>query len=180
MVVLHRKEVIKPMKARLIKSSSGEYLLLCSDGTIAEADTSILTKFLRNVKYIDEISGTHGRWDTIAPDMFAFDGETFAYINSNYHIIVLNFLPFEELFEIASSSSLDDFISVSEYAQLVGKSIEQVKVHLRNGRIPNARKIGRDWIISKDSVAFYPTDNRITSGKHIGQHQKYYKTKASK
>ena len=162
------------MKARLIKSNSGEYLLLCPDGTIAVADTVVLTKFLRNAKYIDAVTGTYGRWDTVAPDMFAYAGETAAYINANYHIIVLSFLPFEVLFEIDSDNTVYDFISVAEYSQLVGKSIEQVKVHLRNGRIPNARKIGRDWIIHKDSVAFYPSDSRITSGKHIGQHQKYY------
>lgn len=168
------------MKARLIKNSSDEYLLLCSDGTIAEADTATLTKFLRNVKYIDNVTGTLGRWDDFAPDMFAFDGETFAYINHNYDIIIHNFLPFERLFEIDTHNTIEDFISVSEYAQLVGKSIEQVKVHLRNGRIPNARKIGRDWIIMKESVAFYPTDKRISSGNHIGLHQKYYRPKSSK
>lgn len=162
------------MKARLIKNNSDAYLLLCSDGTIATADTATLTKFLRNSKYIDEVSGTEGRWDKIAPDMFAYDGETLAYINENYHIIILSFLPFELLFESNTDNSVYDFISVPEYAESVGKSIEQVKVHLRNGRIPNARKIGRDWIIHKDSVAYYPSDNRITSGKHIGKHQKYY------
>ena len=162
------------MKARLIKSSTGEYLVLCSDGTIASADTAVLTKFLRNAQYIGTVTGTRGRWDTVAPDMFAYEGETVAYINANYHIIILSFLPFEVLFEIDSDNTVYDFISVAEYAEMVGKSIEQVKVHLRNGRIPNARKIGRDWIIHKDSVAFYPADSRITSGKHIGQHQKYY------
>ena len=163
------------MKARLIKSNTGEFLLLCSDGTIAIADIVLLTKFLRNSNYIDSVTGTYGRWDTVAPDMFAYAGETVAYINANYHVIILNFLPFEVLFEIDSDNTVYDFISVSEYAEMVGKSIEQVKVHLRNGRIPNARKIGRDWIIHKDSVAFYPADNRITSGKHIGTHQKYYR-----
>lgn len=165
------------MKARLIKDNAGAYLLLCSDGSIAEADTVVLMGFLRNVKYIDEVTGNLGRWDAVAPDMFAYAGETFAYINDDYTIIIQNFLPFESLFEIESDSGIYDFISVADYAQLVGKSIEQVKVHLRNDRIPNARKIGRDWIIHKDSVAFYPTDNRITSGKHIGHHQKYYKSK---
>ncbi len=166
------------MKARLIKNNSGVYLLLCSDGTITNADTATLTKFLRNAKYIEEISGSLGRWDAIAPDMFAYEGETLAYINGNYHIVILNFLPFEILFEIESKDTIYDFISVSEYAASVGKSIEQVKVHLRNGRIPNARKIGRDWVIHKDSVAFYPVDNRITSGHHIGKHQRYYTPKS--
>lgn len=165
------------MKARLIKDNLGEYLLLCSDGSIARADAVILMGFLRNVKYIEEVTGDAGRWDILAPDMFAYAGETFAYINDDYTIIIQNFLPFESLFEIESDSTIYDFISVADYAQMVGKSIEQVKVHLRNDRIPNARKIGRDWIIHKDSVAFYPTDNRITSGKHIGHHKRYYKAK---
>lgn len=166
------------MKARLIKDNSGAYLLLCADGTIQKADTATLTKFLRNSKYIDEVSGSLGRWSDVAPDMFAYEGETLAYINGNYHIIILNFLPFETLFEVESKDTIYDYISVSEYAESVGKSIEQVKVHLRNGRIPNARKIGRDWVIHKDSVAFYPADNRITSGNHIGKHQRYYRPRA--
>lgn len=163
------------MKARLIREESGAYSLLCSDGTIVDADTAVLKSFLRNVRYIDNISGGNRRWDEVAPDMFAFEGETYAYINDNYTIVINNFLPFEALFNIETESSIFDLMSVAEYSQKVGKSIEQVKVHLRNGRIPNARKIGRDWIIHKDSVAFYPTDNRITTGKHIGLHQKYYK-----
>lgn len=164
------------MKARLIKNNSGAYLLLCSDGTIANADTATLTKFLRNAKYIEQITGDNGRWDVIAPDMFAYEGETIAYINKNHHVIILNFIPFEILFENDdTNNSVYDFISVPEYAEFVGKSIEQVKVHLRNGRIPNARKIGRDWVIHKESVAFYPPDNRITSGEHIGKHQRYYR-----
>lgn len=170
----------RAMKARLIKEESGAYSLLCPDGTIVDADTVVLKNFLRNVRYIDEISGEKGgrRWDDIAPDMFAFEGETFAYINDDYTIIIKNFLPFETLFEIDSEASIDSLLSVAEYAELVGKSIEQVKVHLRNKRIPNARKIGRDWVIHKDSVAFYPTDNRITTGRHIGHHQRYYKRKS--
>lgn len=167
----------KPVKARLIKNSDGKYTVLCSDGTIAEADTAVLTRFLRNVKYIEDTSGDLGRWDSVAPDMFAYEGETFAYINDDFTVIIKNFLPFEVLFEINSNCTIYDYISVAEYAQSVGKSIEQVKVHLRNGRIPNARKVGRDWIIHKDSIAYYPTDNRVTSGKHIGQHQKYYKSR---
>lgn len=166
------------MKARLIREESGAYSLLCPDGTIVDADTVVLKNFLRNVRYIDNVSGGDRRWDVTAPDMFAFEGETFAYINDDYTIIINNFLPFERLFQIETEDSIYDLLSVSEYAELVGKSIEQVKVHLRNNRIPNARKIGRDWVIHKDSVAFYPTDNRITTGKHIGHHQRYYKRKS--
>ena len=167
------------MKARLIREGSGVYSVLCPDGTIVDADAVVLRSFLRNVRYIDNISGEDGgrRWDNVAPDMFAYEGETFAYINDDYTIIIKNFLPFEALFQIDTESSIFDLLSVAEYAEMVGKSIEQVKVHLRNNRIPNARKIGRDWVIHKDSVVFYPTDNRITTGKHIGHHQKYYRKK---
>ena len=167
------------MKARLVREALGEFVVLCPDGTIVDADLVVLKNFLRNVRYIDNVSGEDRRWDAVAPDMFAYEGETFAYINDDYTIIINNFLPFEALFQIDTEDSIYDLLSVAEYAELVGKSIEQVKVHLRNNRIPNARKIGRDWVIHKDSVAFYPTDNRVRTGKHIGHHQKYYKKKTS-
>ena len=55
---------------------------------------------------------------------------------------------------------------MNEYAKEVGKSVEQVKVFLRNGRIPDAKKIGRDWIIARSSVRLYPSDRRISHGEH--------------
>lgn len=51
-----------------------------------------------------------------------------------------------------------NFLSVNEYANLYGKSPEQIKQYLHKERIVGAVKWGRDWIISQD--AEYPEDKR--------------------
>jgi hypothetical protein len=157
------------MKARLIKVNE-EYQILCEDGTIVEATPIVLSDMLRNFKLSEYLKdGELGRWDTQRPDMFSCDGETMAYICENTDgdvLIIHNFKPFEVLFE-KPSFNMDNLISVNEYASAVGKSVEQVKVHLRNNRIPDARKIGRDWVIAKSSITKYPLDQRVTSGKYL-------------
>ena len=165
------------MKARLISNGTGEYLLLCSDGTIAEANTAVLARFLRDSKNICDVSGSFDRWDNQVPYMLDYKGETVAYINDDGCIVISDFAPFERLFEVKPGFSADDFLTTAEYADEVGKSVEQVKMQLRNGRIPNACKKGRDWIIHKDSVMHYPADNRIVSGNYIGFRDKYGKAK---
>jgi hypothetical protein len=60
---------------------------------------------------------------------------------------------FESEEEIAS-----EMISVKEYAALYGKSVEQIKVHCRNGRLP-AIKNQRDWMIPRSAP--YPKDRRF-------------------
>ena len=167
------------MKARLVCDGTGKYLLLCSDGTIAEANTSVLARFLKDSKNIDTVSGNVDRWDKQVPYMLDFKGETVAYINDDGCIVISDFSPFECLFEmnIKPGFSADEFLTTAQYAEAVGKSVEQVKIQLRKGRIPNACKLGRDWIIHRDSVKNYPADNRIVSGDYIGFREKYSKNK---
>ena len=167
------------MKARLICNVTGEYLLLCSDGTIAEASISVLARFLKEAKIIDTISGNLDRWDTQVPYMLDYKGETVAYINDDGCIVISDFTPFQCLFEMSVKPGFaaDEFLTTQQYAEEVGKSVEQVKIQLRKGRIPNSCKLGRDWIIHKDSVLHYPADNRIVNGDYIGFREKYSKSK---
>lgn len=156
------------MKARLFKDEKdNQYKILCADGTIAEANTFNLSKMLRESMFIGSLSGNLGRWIDFVPNMFAYQSqaETYAYVSDEGELIIINFTPFDILFQ-TSDYALDNFIGVSEFADAVGKSIEQVKVFLRNGRIPDSRKIGRDWIIHKDSINKYPSDHRLRSGKY--------------
>ena len=87
------------------------------------------------------------------------DQKTYAYITDDYELVIYIFDPFDILLN-SNKASLDDFIGSVEYAREVGKSVEQVKVLLRAGKIPNARKIGRDWIIEKDSIHKFPEGKR--------------------
>lgn len=157
---------VKKLKARLFLDDDKTYKILCEDGTIALATEKNLSLFLRNFKFISSLTGEEGNWNTEAPTMLAYKPEcdTCAYVQSNDILVVENFNPFAILFE-KPQISLDDFIGVNEYAKEVGKSIEQVKVFLRHGRIPNAKKIGRDWIIARSSIHKYPQDQRISKGK---------------
>ena len=51
-----------------------------------------------------------------------------------------------------------ELITAKEYAKKNGRSVEQIKVYCRNGRIPGAYKHERDWVIP--SSAPYPEDRR--------------------
>lgn len=57
-----------------------------------------------------------------------------------------------------------EVVTAKQYAQLWGKSVEQIKVHCRNGRIP-AYKQKRDWLIPRSAP--YPEDRRKI--KHISK-----------
>ena len=156
------------MKARLFLDTDEKMKILCTDGSIAEATPENLSKLLRNFKVISELQGEEGRWDDESPKMFAYkpNQPTYAYVMEGNELVISNFTPFSILFEQKKNYDLDNFIGVNEYAKEVGKSVEQVKVYLRKGRIPDAKKIGRDWIISRESIKLYPCDLRISSGEH--------------
>lgn len=104
------------------------------------------------------------KWDSEYPEMSSYPGETIAYVTDALHLVIVDFRPFNVLFE-ASNAALDNLLTVAEYAQLYNKSVEQVKVFCRTGRIPEAKKIGRDWVIPSDAP--YPVDNRVASGRYL-------------
>lgn len=105
------------------------------------------------------------KWNVEFPEMFSVPGETIAYVTDAFHMVIVDFTPFKILFEEVSSPTIDDLLTVADYAQLYNKSVEQVKVLCRKGRIPGAKKIGRDWVIPKDTP--YPTDNRVAAGRYL-------------
>lgn len=158
------------MKARLFKDSDNIIKILCNDGTIAEANEVNLSKLLREFVFIEQLTGEIGRWDDESPNMFIYKKTqpTYAYVTDEKSLVIDNFAPFSILFE-TTVMHLDDFITVNEYAAYVGKSVEQVKVYLREGKIPNARKVGRDWVIHRSSIYKYPQDKRITTGQHTNR-----------
>lgn len=149
------------MKLRLVKTDS-EYKILCLDGTIAAATKSELNKLLFGFKKPETITGIFGKWNTEYPEMISYPGETFAYVTDNYNLVIEDFSPFSVL--LNKSSVHDSVITASEYGKKHGKSIEQVKVFCRQGRIPGAVKIGRTWLLPIDAP--YPEDRRISNGRY--------------
>lgn len=59
-----------------------------------------------------------------------------------------------------------DYISVARAGEKWGITVKRVQVLCRDKRIPGVERIGRDWLIPKDSEK--PSDARIKSGKYIG------------
>lgn len=152
----------KTMRASLIKCEDNTYRIFLKNGTIAPATTIFLKMFLTNFQNIETTEGSLGRWDEEYLDLALVPGKIYAYITDDNSLVIKSFEPFDILFldEDIKKNRAEDFLSVNEYAKRVGKSVEQVKCYLRDGRIPDSRKIGRDWIIHRDSVLFYPTDRR--------------------
>ena len=76
------------------------------------------------------------------------------------------------------STSLRDYISIKEYARRNNYADDGVylRTKCREGRIPSAIKVGRDWCIPAD---IQMTDMRYKSGKYSGQHEKYYKRRGT-
>lgn len=49
------------------------------------------------------------------------------------------------------SDFMEDLLTAKEYAELIGSSPQIVSRLARKGRIPGARKIGRDWLFPADA-----------------------------
>lgn len=60
---------------------------------------------------------------------------------------------------------MENYISVTEYAQLYHKDPGNIRRYLASGRLAG-QKIGNQWVIPKD--AKYPADERQKSGKYRG------------
>ena len=142
------------------------YLILLPDYTIAKATPSKLRAFLSDFRNIDQNplmkEGDQGAWKQNDPDLDL--ARVYAYITPYDELVLLDFSPFKELFEISQSN----YISIREYAQKHGKSIEQIKVFCQKGRIRGAMKLNnRAWAVPEDAP--YPDDSRMTAnGKYVG------------
>lgn len=56
-----------------------------------------------------------------------------------------------------------EYVSVSQYAQMVGKDPGNIRRMLINGTL-SGKKIGNQWVLPKDTV--FPADRRVKSGKY--------------
>lgn len=151
------------MKVRLLNNKNVLWLLF-ETGEIFPASKSDLNNMLFNfrnpVNIFERLENkSQGKtWNHEYPDIQSVPGDTLAYITDEHHLVVLNFAPFAPLFDDVNYT-IEDLYTIAEYAEAHNKSVEQVKVFCRAGRIPRAKKIGRDWVIPK-SVP-YPYDRRV-------------------
>lgn len=137
------------MKARLLKDQNGEVKVLNANGTISNSSTSVLVNFLKNFKNAADFDGKDGEWNTNYRDMSLYPGETLAYIDDGFALVILDFSEFQDL--INEPQELPNYISLVEYAKRVDKSVEIIKVFCRDNRIAGARKIANRWMIPEDA-----------------------------
>lgn len=142
------------MKARLIRDGK-HTLLLCNDGTISAVNDLILYDFLTDFRRNDLLfTGTLGKWTNSCPDMSVYPGDTIAFISDDNSLVVYDFEPFAPLMN--AKVKMRGYISCAEFAKRHNKSTEIIKVYCRNGRIPGAKKVARNWLIPEN--AEYPIE----------------------
>lgn len=157
--VERRQEV---MLARMIRSEDEALHILCSDGTIIQPDKDTLNRFLTAFPSAEQFGGGQERWDREYPEMSMYPGTEIAFITDTFALVIKSFSPFEVLFEVPEVSP-NNCISVAEYAAKHGKSVEQIKIFCRKGRIRGAQKVGGYWMIPEDAP--YPIDRRFSYAK---------------
>lgn len=157
------------MKARLIKNDKDQLILLLANGVYIESPTvSDLGILLFNFKSIEDFGlGKEGKsWREEYPSITSVPGNNLAYVTDSSQLVVEDITPFLSVFEsVKTTVPIESVLTASEYAEKHNKSVEQVKVFCRGGRIWGAKKIGRDWVIPEDAP--YPADTRLSIGKYI-------------
>ena len=154
------------MKAAVIRVNGlEEDLVLLPDKTVTRAYGELLKAFFLDFKQIEQLSifrnGQHGKWDNDDPMIMKPSTIIYAYITDSDDLIVYDSSPFRDALLSLGGGHTENLIDAREYALRHGKSIEQIKVYCRNGRLKGARQIGKCWAIPEDTP--YPEDGRITA-----------------
>lgn len=151
------------MQSAVVKvDGAKDYMILLPDNTVAVANTILLRTFLSKFNEIDNNpffrDGKDGKWND--DDPMLRKAKTYAYITDSGELIICDFAPFETVIQSATQTK---YLSTKEYADKIGKSVEQVKTHCQNGRIPGATKVGQKiWVIPENAP--YPLDGREIAG----------------
>ena len=73
---------------------------------------------------------------------------------------------------------MNDYLTIKEVAEMWELTPRRVQKMCSEGRLPGAKKFGRDWAIPKDVER--PKDARITTGQYKNWRKKVGKTTAGK
>jgi len=63
---------------------------------------------------------------------------------------------------------MDEYVTVAEAARRLGRSIEQVRRYLREGRLAG-RRIGQQWFIEEEALAGWRPARSDAAGGRIGE-----------
>lgn len=132
------------MKLRLLKTKHGQKLL-CPNGSILDVDQATLASLLTSFQNPNDFKGTSDMWSSIAPYMDEIKGETLAYVDDRYNLVILS----EEAF--SSIVKQNEYISVSEYAAKHDKCRATIKNLCVAGRLMGAYKTSSGWLIPSDT-----------------------------
>ena len=127
------------MKLRLIEQRK-QRLLLCPNGSVLKVDKDVLERLLTGFKKPSSFKGTDGFWSAENANMEDVYGETLAFVDDAYKLVVIS----DSLF---SETKAVTYISATEYAALHGKSRPSVKNMCVAGRIEGAYKTSSGWLI---------------------------------
>lgn len=131
------------MKLRVIAQRK-EVLILCPNGSILKADKAILGRLLVDFKKPTSFKGNYGYWNVENASMEHVYGETLAFVDDAYKLIIVS----DKLYFLEKPIV---YISATEYAELHGKSRPSVKNMCADGRIPGAYKTSSGWLIPQDA-----------------------------
>ena len=152
------------MKVRLVKEE-GKAKLLCEDGTICNASSSLLFQFFTNFDKYSMFTGTDGKWNQEYPDMSEYPAATVAYVTDDGRLLVVD--PWIMSMAMTPPTLVNgNLITSVDYAKKHRRSREMIQAFINQGRILGAVKIGRQWFIPEDSP--YPvdvTDRKPESGR---------------
>lgn len=141
------------MKARLLLFEDSLYLFLCT-GKIKTVSYQEAFEFLSNYENSDYYNESAIE-DDLCFTIESHPGHTIAIVDEDSNLRVVD----SSFFRKILSEKDVDFLSVSEFAELHGKSIAMVRRLCQNGRIPGVIYKGKSWLIPKSSP--YPADERV-------------------
>lgn len=145
------------MKLRLIAYNNKKFVL-CPNGSVLAADNSALNRLLSSFRTPGKFKGNLAYWNQSTPAMEDVIGETLAYVDNTYKLIILSEKAFEDIIVA------ERYISASEYATLHGKCKASVKNMCDDGRIPGAYKNSAGWQIP-ENAPYPPRKKRQTKNK---------------
>lgn len=132
------------MKLRLVLKNR-KRLLCCPNGSILNADDSVLQRMLTDFKKPNSFKGRDGIWNALISDMNDYAGQTLAFVDDKLELVILS----PEAFKDFRTPTV--YITASEYADLHGKSHPQIKKLCEAGRIDGIQQTRGGWIIPKDA-----------------------------
>ncbi len=131
------------LNLRVIKSKK-DILLLCPNGSILKGDAKTLARLLTEFSNPKAFKGNYGTWNSFNTHMEKYPGETLAFVENKCLTII-----YDKLF--ADLESETEYVSVSEYAEMHGKSRPMVKKLCLDGRIEGIKKHSTGWLIPKNA-----------------------------